>query len=232
MHINQFRYGKGNLAYLLWKNREAIVIDGGAVQEITDFLSERNLTLKLVTNTHGHDDHTKGNRALLDVTDADFLSAGELLNMSHLLLADEKITIIPTPGHTMDSLVFSWKDILITGDTLFNGTVGNCYSGEYEIYFQSLKKLTGRPGESRILAGHDLVKYSLGVIRKIDPENPYTEEYNNRYSRDYVVTTLSDELKVNPFIRFNDPSLDIFRNTLALPVETEYEKWRAMMTVH
>ncbi len=232
MHINQFRYGKGNLAYLLWKDSEAIVIDGGAVREISDFLSERKLTLKVVTNTHGHDDHTEGNRALLDLSSADFIPAKELIKMSALTLADEEIIILPTPGHTMDSLVFSWRDVLITGDTLFNGTVGNCYTGEYEIYFESLKKLTELPGESRIYAGHDLVKYSLGVVREIDPGNPFAEEYNRRYSRDHVVTALADELKVNPFIRFNDPSLDSFRNNLNLPLDTEYDRWRAMMTVH
>ncbi len=31
----------------------------------------------------------------------------------------------------MSSLDFSYDNILITGDTLFNGTVGNCYNGEY-----------------------------------------------------------------------------------------------------
>jgi len=34
MNIKQFRYNEGNFSYLLWSESEAIVIDGGAVQEI------------------------------------------------------------------------------------------------------------------------------------------------------------------------------------------------------
>ena len=232
MNIKQFRYGKGNLSYILWLENKAIVIDGGAVPEILSFLSENDLKLKLVTNTHGHDDHTPGNRQLLEQTTADYIPASDLNEKSKINVADEIISIIPTPGHTMDSIVFSFEDVLITGDTLFNGTVGNCYTGEYEIYFQSLKKLTELPGESIVYAGHDLVEYSTGVIDTIDPENPYVESYKNKYNRDHVFTTLSDELKVNPFIRFNDPALDVYRKSLNMPLATEYERWRAMMTVH
>jgi len=132
----------------------------------------------------------------------------------------------------MDSVVFSYDNILITGDTLFNGTVGNCYSGNYKSYFQSLKKLTELPGNSLIYAGHDLVDYSIGVIKKIDPENPYLIKYEMDYKKNRVSSLLSDELKVNPFIRFNDPALDQFRLSLKESLNTEYERWRVLMTIH
>jgi len=188
--------------------------------------------LKLVTNIHGHDDHTSGNKQLLKETNADFIPASDLNEKSEISVADEVISVLTTPGHTMDSIVFSTDNILITGDTLFNGTVGNCYSKQYEIYFQSLKKLTDLPGACIIYAGHDLVTYSTGVINKIEPENRYLEDYKNRYNQEHVFSTLADELEVNPFIRFNDPGLDSYRESLKLPLGTEYERWRALMSVH
>jgi len=232
MNIEQFRYDRGNLAYLLWSGNEAIVIDGGAVKEILTFLSDNKLRLKIVTNTHGHDDHTSGNKQLLDHTKADFIAASDLNKFSSIQVSDENISVISTPGHTMDSIVFSYENILITGDTLFNGTVGNCYSGNYELYFQSLKKITELPEDSIIYAGHDLVKYSTDVIKKIDPENKHLKEYVKIYRQDHVFSILSEELKVNPFIRFNDQGLDSYRATLKNPLGTDYERWLAMMTVH
>jgi glyoxylase-like metal-dependent hydrolase (beta-lactamase superfamily II) len=53
---------------------EAMVIDpGGKAQRILEILAENNLTLKQVVNTHGHFDHTGGNRALVEATQAELL---------------------------------------------------------------------------------------------------------------------------------------------------------------
>ncbi len=232
MKLKQFRYSEGNLAYLLWSDDEAVAIDGGAVEEILDFISDNDLQLKIVTNTHDHSDHTPGNRQLLEKTGADFIASSDLNEKSGIQIGNESVSIISTPGHTMDSIVFSYGNNLITGDTLFNGTVGNCYSGNYEVYFQSLMKLVELPGDSIVYAGHDLVDYATGVIQKIDPGNPFLKQYEKGYNPVHVFSTLADELKVNPFIRFNDKTLDIYRASLRKPLETEFLRWRAMMTVH
>jgi hydroxyacylglutathione hydrolase len=232
MNIKQFSYDKGNLAYLLWSGSEAVAIDGGAVEEIMDFLSENNLTLKIVTNTHGHDDHTCGNEQLLKKTKAQFIPASDLNDKSQIPIGGEILSVISTPGHTMDSIVFYFDNILITGDTLFNGTVGNCYSGNYELYFKSLKKLIELPKERIIYAGHDLIEYSTGVIVTIEPDNAYVEAYKRDCRTQGVFSTLGGELRVNPFIRFNDSALDPFRSSLKRPVGSAYERWLAMMTVH
>jgi len=52
------------------------------------------------------------------------------------------------------------------------------------------------------------------------------------YKKNRVSSLLSDELKVNPFIRFNDPALDQFRLSLKESLNTEYERWRVLMTIH
>lgn len=232
MNIKQFRYDKGNLAYVLWSGTEALVIDGGAVDDILNFLTDNNLKLKIVTNTHGHDDHICGNQHLLEKSEARFIPAKDLNDKSQISLGDEILSVISTPGHTLDSIVFSYDDILITGDTLFNGTVGNCYSGNYELYFQSLEKLVALPKERILYAGHDLVEYSTRIIRKIEPENPHVDTYEIKCREGLVSSTLGDELKVNPFIRYNDATLDPFRLSLNRPVETPYERWITMMMVH
>ncbi len=232
MKLKQYRYGDGNLAYLVYSGNKAAAIDGGAILEISNFLDENSLDLQYVLNTHDHWDHTPGNRELLQNTKAEFVSTSELSAKKRLRLGKEQLEIFAAPGHTMDSIVFLHKDWLITGDTLFNGTVGNCYSEEWETYFNSLEKILSFPRETKIFAGHDLVDYALGVVEKLDPYNPYIEEYRMKYNPDFVVSNLEMELKINPFIRFNDPGLDNFRAKLNMPNSTPYDRWRAMMTVH
>ncbi len=236
MNIQQFRYGDTNLAYLLWDGIEAVAVDGGAADEIISFCGENGLNLAYVTNTHGHSDHTPGNEHLLSGTSASLISPEEMCEMKVLPLGSSRLEAFPTPGHTNDSICFYFNDgdsgCLVTGDTLFNGTVGNCYTKNYELYFSSLQKVLRFPSETKIYAGHDIFDYTTGVMDKIDPDNPFLAEYKSLYSKDHLVTALGQELKVNPFIRYNDKTLDAYRSGLGMPLKTEYERWRAMMSVH
>lgn len=236
MYIKQFRYDDSNMGYLLWSDGEALAIDGGAASEILEFVEAGNLTLLYVTNTHEHSDHVPGNEELLKWTDAVNITPGAMCQRKLLKLGDEQLEAFSTPGHSDDSIVFYFNDDsgdnLITGDTLFNGTVGNCYTKNYELYFKSLQKVLTYPSKTRIFAGHDIFDYTTGVMEKIDPDNPYIEGYKASYSSDLLVTTLEQELRVNPFIRFDDISLDSYRRELGMPLDTPFQRWRAMMSVH
>ena len=71
LQVEKFRYGD-NLGYLIFGKTEAMAIDGGAWPEILAFLGSNKLTLKFVTNTHQHYDHTSGNENLMRKTKATF----------------------------------------------------------------------------------------------------------------------------------------------------------------
>jgi len=233
MTLRQFRYGDdANLAYLVFSGTEAAAIDGGAAGEILDFVKKNGLELRYVLNTHEHHDHVPGNGQLLKESRAELIKPLKLCELKTLKLGFDLLEVFPTPGHSDDSIILSFDDCLITGDSLFNGTVGNCYTQDYETYFSSLKRILGYPPQTRIFAGHDLVDYALGVAESIEPDNKAIAEYRAGYSADFVVTTLEQEMAVNPFIRFDDPALDSFRGGLGMPLDTPYRKWRAMMSVH
>ena len=56
-----------NFTYLIELNdKTAIVIDPWEDVLINNVLSEKNLDLKVIINTHEHWDHTQGNQALVD----------------------------------------------------------------------------------------------------------------------------------------------------------------------
>jgi len=231
MKIKQFFYGGDNLGYLLYTPIHALAIDGGAVDEILAFVRDRGLALTAVTNTHGHGDHTAGTRQLVRASGAAYLDHHLFSDGETIDLDGEKVTVRLTPGHTADSVTFAADDFLVTGDTLFNGTVGNCFSGDLRAFYHSVRLLMGYPGPSRIYAGHDYVAESLAFARHLTPDNTSIDAYAARYDSGHVVSTLDDELAVNPYLRFNDPDIVALLKSRNLPTETEYQRWEGVMSI-
>ena len=232
MKIKQFRYSADNLSYLVYGKSTALAIDPGASGAILRFLREKNLTLTYVANTHMHPDHTPGNRDILEHSQAEYLDNSRLRQISSILLDNEEITVFHTPGHSEDSLTFHAGDALITGDTLFNGTVGNCFSGDLEGFFQSIKRIFNHPLNTVVYAGHDYVRDAIAVAENIEPDNPDIRIFLKKYDPYHVYSTLDDELKVNPYVRYNDPRIISLLKKRGLPSVTEYQRWKALMQTY
>ena len=230
LNIEQFRYGD-NLGYLIFGKTEAMAIDGGAWQEILDFLENHNLTLKFVTNTHQHYDHTSGNEHLLRKTKAKDLISPTLTDNQEIIIDGDAVVVYRTPGHTNDSICFHTGNILVTGDTLFNATIGNCFSGDQKSFYLSIKRLMALPDETKIYAGHDYIRDSLAFARHLEPDNKEIDRFWNSYDPDCVYSTLSEERKINPYLRFNEQPIINLLKANDLPHATEWERWASLMSV-
>lgn len=231
MEVNQFRYSADNFSYVVHGEKSALVIDGGAVQEILSFLDQYRLKAEFIVNTHSHPDHTVGTDTMVKRSGAAYLDNHILRKNKFIQLEGESIQVYHTPGHTEDSLTFHAGKILITGDTLFNGTIGNCFSGDIEGFFKSVKMLTAFPGETIVYAGHDYVKESAAFAKFLEPDNPDIDLFLENYNPSHVYSTLSQELKVNPYLRFNDAKMTEVLKRRGLPVETEYDRWKSLMSI-
>lgn len=229
MNIQQFRYAADNLSYLVYGENEAMAIDGGAVEEILDTIGALGVPLKFITNTHAHPDHTSGNQALLERSDAILCDHNVLAREGHIVLEDETINIYHTPGHTTDSVTFYANNCLITGDTLFNGTVGTCFSGDLKAFHSSIRQLLKLPGDTMVYAGHDYVEYAMAFARLVEPDNKDIDRYLEAYTPEHVFTRLEDELKVNPFLRYNDPEMIKILKKRGAATTTEYERFEGVM---
>jgi hydroxyacylglutathione hydrolase len=231
LKVKQFRYGADNLGYLVYGAASGMAIDGGATDAIPAFLAKHRLALLYVANTHSHADHTSGNRALLAGSRARLLTGADLPDDARIQLDAGEIRIIHTPGHTKDSLCFYTGMALISGDTLFNGTIGNCFSGDIAGFYRSIKTLMALPDETLVYAGHDYVSDSLAFAKRLEPENRAIGDFLRRYDRQNVVSTLADEKMINPYFRFNESGIVNLLARLGLPRETEWERWQSLMSI-
>ncbi len=231
LKVKQFRYGADNLGYLVYGPSAAIAVDGGAGEEIRAFLETHRISLLYVANTHDHRDHTCGNETLLTASGARFLPGAELSDGAAVTLDGWKIRVIDTPGHTKDSRVFYTGEALIAGDTLFNGTIGNCFSGDLEGFYQSILKLMTLPDGTVVYAGHDYVRDSMAFARHLEPENAEIDIFRGNYNPDHVFSTLAQEKRMNPYLRFNEPRIVDLLTKRGLPRKTERERWHSLMGI-
>ncbi|MEE4363906.1 MAG: MBL fold metallo-hydrolase [Desulfotignum sp.] len=229
MQIQQFRYSADNLGYLVFSENTGIAIDAGAVADMMDFAQKKHITIACITNTHLHHDHISGNDRLLEKTGAVFLDCRDFADNQKIQVGTEALKVLTTPGHTRESVCFAADDFLVTGDTLFNGTVGNCFSGDLEAFYHSLKKLTALAGHTKIFSGHDYVAESLEIAEAIDPDNQDIQQYRRKYDPDLVVSTLKEELLVNPFLRFNAQALIKKLQQRNFPCHTEKQRFISLM---
>lgn len=231
LNVAQFRYDANNFAYLIYGERQALAVDGGACREILDFLQSNSLVLNIVTNTHGHSDHTSGNDKLLKSTKAQFLNFAGLPDNKEISIDGEEVFVYRTPGHTADSVCFHAGQALISGDTLFNGTIGNCFTGDLKSFYLSLKRLMILPDDTVIYPGHDYVRDSLAFARYLEPENQEIDNFWSSYDSNQVVSTMADERRINPYLRFNEEPIVKLLQKKGLPHATEWERWQSVMAL-
>ncbi len=231
LHVEQFRYGLDNLGYLIFGPTEAMAVDGGAWQDILDFIREHGLRLLYVAHTHRHHDHIEGTEQLLEKSGARLISFPELQDGSVITLDGEPVRVYRTPGHSMDSICLYTGRCLLSGDTLFNGTIGNCFSGNLRGFYESIARLMALPADTVVFPGHDYVELAISFARYLEPENSELDAYMSHYDFHCVCSRLCDEMKVNPYMRFNDPKMIEILRKKGLPVDTEWDRWQSLMAI-
>lgn len=171
MFFRQIQKHGDNFSYLLAdeQTREAAVVDSSYnADEITKIIQTQGLQLKYIINTHGHSDHTAGNKTLQQTfKDAKTVAHKQAKPRSHIQVDDDiqlsigkiNIKIIHTPGHTPDGIcLLIHNQKLLTGDTLFVGECGrtDLADGDPKQLYQSLfKKILKLPDTIEVYPGHN-----------------------------------------------------------------------------
>lgn len=183
------------------KYKEAVCFDAGAEHEqIIDFLEKNSLELKYIILTHGHFDHIgsaaelrkrTGAKIVIHENDVELLknpeynyssyySGGAYLSFDGDIIIKDQDTLdclgetmkfYHTPGHTKGSVCIKYGKYLITGDTLFMGSIGrtDLYGGSMKSMYTSLQIFAKMDKHLIVLPGHG-PRSTLDVELK---ENPY-----------------------------------------------------------
>jgi len=168
------------------KLKKALVIDPGyEAEEIVSFIKENELDVKYIYLTHCHFDHILGAKWLKEQIGAPItcldkeednikdenVTMGKTMLLKSVILIPDKVffendeiqignfnfKVIHTPGHTSGSSCLYGEGMLISGDTLFNGTYGRCdlpTGNVYEIMNSIKTKLFELPGSTIVYPGH------------------------------------------------------------------------------
>ncbi len=217
-----------NFTYLL--EDEAIgvfCIDPYCHERVLSYLENLEGKLLAIINTHEHRDHIRGNDGLKEVTgcevwahqnakskipDVDrYLHFGE-----EIKLADQQVLyVMDTQGHTFCHLCLLLKKrgkpvAIFTGDTLFNGGVGNCHNGgDPETLFETIcYQFQDLPGEVLIYPGHDYLETNLQFTKKREPSNQVARkmllEKKEDIEKSFLVTNMELEREINTFLRLEN----------------------------
>jgi len=175
------------------QTKEAIIIDPGLdlpteAQQIFDYIAKGSLKVKLIVNTHGHQDHINGDAtieakykapiyihkldaAALEDIEKETYPAPVLLEEGSLIeFGDETLEVLHTPGHTRGSICLFGKQLVFTGDTLFAGGIGRTDfpGGSNRDMQASLQKLMQLPENLLIYPGHGPSSI-MGEEKRVNP---------------------------------------------------------------
>jgi len=178
-----------------------VIDPGAEPGELIGFIRDHGLTPVRIVLTHGHIDHVSALDGLLAAFPVPVTMQPEdaawafspvnriapylvpparpaTLDISRpdgdvLVCGDLQARLLRTPGHTPGGccLWFESEKLLVTGDTLFAGSVGrtDLPGGDWSVLARSLTRLTDLPADTRVLPGHG----SSTTIGQEKRTNPY-----------------------------------------------------------
>jgi hydroxyacylglutathione hydrolase len=186
-------------------------------------LAEHNLQLGGILITHHHSDHTGGvaelvkqfsNIAVYGPINSPFAGiTNTLVDGDSVEVLGTRFNIITTPGHTLDHICYIHEELAFTGDTLFSGGCGRLFEGTPEQMWESFNKLRELPKTCKVYCTHEYTQANLAFAKAVEPRNPellqYSDKVDTQRAKGEITlpSTIGQELKVNPFMRSDLPTI-------------------------
>jgi glyoxylase-like metal-dependent hydrolase (beta-lactamase superfamily II) len=183
--------------------RGAVIDPGDEPDLIMEVIKDNRLKIDYIICTHGHFDHVgavsdikneTGAKIIIHKDETEIYKAARdmaafwghdvgSLPEPDILVKDEdnisigtlSFTVLHTPGHSPGGICLYGEGIVLTGDTLFAGSVGRTdfYGGDMSKLKESFNKLMSLPEETRVLPGHG----PHSTIGEEKRENPFASGF-------------------------------------------------------
>ncbi|MBN1524749.1 MAG: MBL fold metallo-hydrolase [Spirochaetales bacterium] len=162
------------------KTKTAVVIDPGIFDTaLLKLIEDNKYYIKAVLVTHAHSSHINGIKTLMRIYDAEiyafrdkifeipvtYVKEGDTIEVESM-----KFSVIETPGHSRDSVVYLIDRYLFTGDTITAGLIGTTpHEHAKKILVSSIqKKLFSLHDDVIVFPGHGPPSL-MGIERKSNP---------------------------------------------------------------
>jgi hydroxyacylglutathione hydrolase len=224
-----------NYIWLIVADGLAFVVDPGEPEPVLETLKGHNLNLVGVLVTHHHLDHTGAVATLKAETGCEVWGpvespAGPFDHMvtegDIVEVLGEHFRVLSVPGHTLDHIAYysDGERALFCGDTLFVGGCGRVFEGTPPQMRASLEKLIQLPPNTRVFCAHEYTLANLRFAVQVEPDNQALRETlliceeKRRQDLPTVPSLIGDELRYNPFLRWDSGAI---RETLAQQARLE-----------
>ena len=223
IHIDPIEAFQDNYIWLIHNDQNSIIVDPGDAEPVINALERKNLNLVAILITHHHADHIGGVMALQEKyphikifapqkDKYEFvnisLKNGDEINIPELQI---NYKIIEIPGHTQGHIAYYDMENLFCGDTLFAGGCGKIFDGTHEQMYNSLKKISALPKDTKIYCAHEYTKKNITFALSLDPDDTNLQLRKALVSnmKNTIPSSLEEELKTNPFLKCT--SLEAFK---------------------
>ncbi len=202
-----------------------VAVDPGDAAPVIVELERSGASLAAILLTHHHPDHIGGvadlvkrggKVAVIGPDDGRIalrtrtVRDGERCDLPDLGLGFD---ILAVPGHTLSHIAFWGHGALFCGDTLFSAGCGRMFEGTASQMNASLNRLRDLPPATRMFCGHEYTAANLRFALAVEPANAAALDYQDSIAevratgRPSLPSLLSLELRVNPFLRCDDPTV-------------------------
>ena len=229
-----------NYIFLLYdaQQRQAAVVDPAVADPVLDRLHRLDAELVAIFNTHHHGDHVGGNAKLLQhfpnltvyggAEDRGRIPGQEvfLQEGDRVEFARRQGQVFFIPGHTRAHIAYYFPPEtprsageLFCGDTLFAGGCGRLFEGTPAQMVDSLSKLRQLPDNTRVWCAHEYTLNNLKFALTVDGGNLDLQRRfeavraQRRQNEATVPSLLGIEKQTNPFLRWDEPSLQTAMGT-------------------
>lgn len=207
-------------------NKKCCIVDPGDAAPVLNVIQQQGLTLEAILITHGHYDHIGGIGELLSALgDNVTLYTPQSLPLTYpatnvaegdqlsLLDNELQLTVMATPGHKAEHIVYHNNDMLFSGDTLFSAGCGRIFDGTAAQLFNSLQRIAALPETIKIYPAHEYTQANLMFCHAVEPANKEINTHIQHVAKlrqqglPTVPAILAQEKQINVFLRCHEPSV-------------------------